>query len=95
MRNKHTWTPEQAREMARKARETRRKKLFGSTYGLSQPQDSRVVFTRCEKPFPSPNFRIEINETLIITRNWFGTIVSSVMAGVILGIIIVALEKLI
>jgi len=106
-RNRHTWTPKQARAMSRRAAMMRKMgrgenlheikvdEMPSMQHELSQPHDTRIGFIRCGKPLPSSNFKIEINKTLIITRNWFGTIVSSVMVGILLGIILIILDKLI
>jgi hypothetical protein len=91
MKNKNTWTPEKAREMAKKSammRKLKKEKELHTHIIPSHPPTPVIRLTA----FPSPNFAMPKE---IIKEQWLRSIRISIIVGFLLGFILICIDKLI
>lgn len=98
MKTKTTWTPEQAKEMNRRALCAKRLKKKEKEF-----INACEEFKRCGKHLPSPNFAHTKSSTWRANpdlkkifrdenrRAWIRTIVFSIILGIMLGILLINL----
>jgi hypothetical protein len=91
MKNKNTWTPEKAREMAKKSAMIRKMKKDNLAYlGLGSQNNHGEPIVRLTA-FPSPNFAMPRE---IIKEQWIKSIRISIALGILFGFILTAIDRL-
>jgi hypothetical protein len=92
MKNKNTWTPEKAKEMAKKSAMIRKMKKENLDYlGLESQRSHGEPIIRLTA-FPSPNFAMPKE---IIKEQWLKSIRISIALGILFGFILICIDKLI
>ena len=92
MKNKTTWTPEKAREMAKKSAMMRKLKKENLAYIGLGSQGSYGEPIKRLTAFPSPNFAMPRE---IVKEQWLKSIRISIALGILFGFILICIDKLI